>query len=110
MAQAQYVALTTINSQQSGWDVVLVGEPGESRKTVEERAMRAICGDQWDHAKDIYVDTELKNLQVASKSEAARRFPRAWAWWNSPERLEADAMEAEAQAEAEAQLSAWEAQ
>ena len=71
---AQYVALTTHGS---GWWVVLVGEKGESKAIVEERALRDICGDQWDKAKDIVVDTECKNLQVVSMSAARRAFPRA---------------------------------
>jgi hypothetical protein len=73
-SERQYVALTT---QGSGYWVVVMGEPGETREAVEERASRQICGDQWDQAKDIYVDTQLKNLQIHSLSAAKRAFPKA---------------------------------
>lgn len=70
----RYVALTTLGG---GFYVSLMGEPGQDKDAVEERAMRLICGDQWDKAKDIQTDTELKNLQVLSVSAARRAFPKA---------------------------------
>lgn len=77
MTQAQYVALTTHGG---GWWVELVGEPGEGRDGVEQRALREIAGDKWDTLEplDIYQDTERKNLVVVSKSKAERNFRRAW--------------------------------
>lgn len=74
LKNARYVALTT---RGSGWWVVVAGEAGESRETVEERASRDICGDNWDKAKTIEQDTDLKNLQVLSYSAAKRAFPQA---------------------------------
>lgn len=73
-SERQYVALTTYGS---GWWVVVAGEPGEAKAAVEERALRDICGDNWDQAKTIQQDTEMKNLQVVSMSAARRAFPRA---------------------------------
>ena len=71
---ARYVALTTHGAN---WWVVLAGENGQSKAEVEELAMRKICGDEWDKAKSIETDTELKNLHVVSQSAARRAFPRA---------------------------------
>jgi hypothetical protein len=73
-ATRRYVALTTHGG---GWWVVGAGEAGESREQVEERAQRDICGGNWDQAKTIEQDTELKNLQVVSYSAAKRAFPKA---------------------------------
>lgn len=73
-SERRYVALTT---RGSGWWVVLVGEAGETKEVVEERALRDICGDNWDKAKTIEQDTEMKNLQVVSMSAAKRAFPKA---------------------------------
>ena len=75
----RYYALSATGT--NDWSVEAEGEPGEAKAAVEERAMRAICGSQWDQPKDIYVDTLVKNLLVISKSQAHRRFPTAmWAW------------------------------
>lgn len=73
-ATRRYVALVTHGG---GWWVVIAGETGESREQVEARAQRDICGDNWDRAKTIEQDTELKNLQVVSYSAAKRAFPKA---------------------------------
>jgi len=74
LKNAQYVALTTHGS---GWWVVFVGAVGQAKTEVEELASRKVCGDQWDKAKDIYVDTEMKNLQIMSMSAARLAFPKA---------------------------------
>lgn len=79
----RYVALTTHGS---GWWVVVMGEPGESREQVEERALRDICGDNWDRAKTIEQDTEMKNLQVVSYSAAKRAFPKAMSHFDYAEK------------------------
>lgn len=73
-SERRYVALTTHGS---GWWVVVMGDAGESKAAVEERALRDICGDNWDQAKTIEQDTEMKNLQVVSLSAAKRAFPKA---------------------------------
>jgi len=73
-SERRYVALTTHGN---GWWVVLAGEPGEDKASVEDRASRDICGMFWDKAKPIDVDTEMKNLQVVSYSAAKRAFPKA---------------------------------
>ena len=75
LKNAQYVALTTHGP--NGWYVVLLGEPGQSKAKVEELATRQICGNQWDKPKDIFADTEMKNLQAVSASAARRAFPKA---------------------------------
>ena len=71
---ARYVALTTHGAS---WWVVLMGEAGQSKAEVKELASRKICGDEWDKAKSIEVDTEMQNLHVVSQSAARRAFPRA---------------------------------
>lgn len=70
----RYVALTSHGGK---WWVVVAGEPGMSREQVQERAMRDICGENWDKAKTIEQDTELKNLVIQSYSAAKRAFPKA---------------------------------
>lgn len=66
-----YLALTTINFQQNGYKVV--GQ-GVSKEVVRRQAEDEIIGNQKNQAKDIYTDTELKNLIVVSKSYAKRKF------------------------------------
>ena len=79
-AQPLYVAFTTQNEQMSGWRVVATGA---IKSEVQANAEREICGDQWDGPKDIYVDTELKNLTVVSKSQALRNpaFRGVYRFW-----------------------------
>lgn len=57
-----YSAFTTTGS---GYRFVC---SGEDKSQVRDEAERTICGDQWDQAKDIWVDTELKNLIVVPAS------------------------------------------
>ena len=73
-SERRYVALTTHGA---GWWVVLAGEPGEDKASVEDRALRDICGSNWDKPKTIEQDTEMKRLQIVSYSAAKRAFPKA---------------------------------
>lgn len=68
---ATYVAVTTTNAQQNGWREVITGS---DKAEVQEKAERQICGNQYDGPKDIYTQTELRNLRVVSKTEAKRTF------------------------------------
>lgn len=72
----QYVALSSEDGGAT-WFVVLVGERSEGKQSVEDRAERSICGDQCDQAKDIYADTQLKNLVTLPLSSARRRYGMA---------------------------------
>jgi len=76
---ATYYAITTINAQH-GWEVVC---SGSDKAVVRELAEREICGDQWDHVKDIYVQTKLKNLAVLSKTDMQRRQPATLRNWQN---------------------------
>jgi hypothetical protein len=65
--QAQYVALTT---KGGGHWVVLVGEKGESRDSVYQRART--------HVSRSSTDDEVNNLIVMSVSATRRAYPEAW--------------------------------
>jgi hypothetical protein len=60
---AQYVAITTVNAQQSGWDVLA---RGTDKDAVRQEAWDSIVG------SDIYADTYRKNLTVLSLTKARR--------------------------------------
>ena len=81
-----YVALTTTGP--GGWFVQTMGQPGETREQVEQKAKREICGAKWDtdEALDIFEDTMMKNLVTLSQSAAKRGFPRAMRFYD--DRLE----------------------
>lgn len=70
----RYVALTT---QGSGWWVVCVGEPGESREEIERRAIDQLQKDA-NGENGTYYDTWRKNLAVMTLSAVRRAFPQAW--------------------------------
>lgn len=70
MTKKKYVAVTTVNVQ-DGWREVA---RGSDRAQVTETAEKRICGNQWNEVKDIYVDTQLKNLRVVSATKAKRVF------------------------------------
>lgn len=72
-----YVALTTTGGS---WYVEAMGEPGESKEAVEAKAVEKIRSQHPDPARDIYTQTELKNLIVLSKSAAMRSFSKAMRW------------------------------
>lgn len=63
---AEYVAISTINAQMSGWDVLARG--------IDKGAVEATGYDQIDvlypNRTDIYGDTLRKNLMVVSLSKA----------------------------------------
>ena len=72
------MALTT---QGSGWWVVVMGDPGEARATVERRASDSLLASAGGDPTNIYNDTWQKNLQVLSYSAAMRAFPAAMRHW-----------------------------
>lgn len=76
---SQFVAFTTQNAAMSGWSVVYIGGSADTKPEVEAVATRIIVRGQEDQAKDIFVDTELKNLTVMTVPAARRRaeFRRA---------------------------------
>ena len=67
------------------YSIEYVGDAGESKDSVEEKAQRAICGDQWNNAKDIHTDTALKNLFVVTESAAKRSYSAAYNHYLMPE-------------------------
>lgn len=66
-----YVAVTTTNAQTNGWHEVA---RGADKQAVQAAAEQKIAGHQWDQQKDIYTETELRNLHVVSKTNAKRTF------------------------------------
>ena len=72
MTAALYIALTTTNAQQNGWKVLAYGLNADA---VEAKA-REIIGDPAGIApgsvRDIYAETEHKNLRVVSKTDAKK--------------------------------------
>ena len=60
---AEFIAISTINAQMSGWEVLA---RGADKATVHDEAWDSLVGD------DIYADTLRKNLRVVSKSAALR--------------------------------------
>ena len=72
MTAAIYIALTTTNAQQSGWKVIAYGEDVDA---VEAKA-RELIGDPAGltpgSVRDIYAETEHKNLRVVSKTAAKK--------------------------------------
>ena len=72
---ATYYALTTQNSQMSGWSIVA---HGTDQAAVREDAYRILSGrpdgDCSARVQDIYLDTELKNLRIVSKTRARRCY------------------------------------
>lgn len=76
--QTAYAAITTHNANGEGWNIVTLGYPGQSSDSVKYRAETLICGDQWDRAKNTYVDTELKNLRVLAQSRLPESLLRAY--------------------------------
>lgn len=60
---ATYVAISTINAQLSGWDVLA---RGSDKSAVEQQAWDGISG------SDIYADTLRKNLTVVSLTKARK--------------------------------------
>lgn len=83
---ATYLALTTLNSQTSGWSVLAYGEGGKDMKARVEEAARAQIGDiRTDYGTDIYAETKHKNLRVVSKTTAKRKygidFDKPEHWW-----------------------------
>lgn len=63
-----YVALSTINAQASGWDVLARG----TDKTAVERAADERIAAEYPNPTDIYRDTLQKNLTVVSLTQARR--------------------------------------
>lgn len=63
---AEYVAISTINAQMSGWDVLA---RGSDKSAVEQAGYDRIGADYPDHT-DIYSDTLRKNLVTVSLSKA----------------------------------------
>lgn len=91
----QYVAIThtSINpwNHKPELEIVLIGDAGESKESVEEQAQRKICGEEWGREKDIYVDTELKNLFIVSLGAAKRSYSRVLnAYYDSWEAVAAE--------------------
>ena len=60
---ATYIALSTINAQASGWEVLA---RGSVKSMVEECAWASIVG------SDIYADTLRKNLTIVSLTKARK--------------------------------------
>lgn len=65
---ATYVALSTINAQMSGWQVLA---RGTDKAAVEQAADAAIAAEHVDPT-NIYRDTLSKNLRVVSLTNARR--------------------------------------
>lgn len=71
---AEYVAVSTTNAQQNGWEAIVTGN---NKKAIEEAAKRRIESDHTVRSTntiDIYGETLLRNLRVVSKSEAKRKY------------------------------------
>ncbi|MDE2096741.1 MAG: hypothetical protein KGL39_05785 [Patescibacteria group bacterium] len=66
----RYYAFTSQNVQMSGYTFVT---DGTDKAQTREAAEKQIAGDQLNAAKDIYVDTELKNLIVVPESTMQKR-------------------------------------
>jgi hypothetical protein len=69
--QYTYVALTTTNPQ-TGWSIVAVGHNKTEVKDFSENKLHHDV--EPGHVRDIYADTELKNLRVVSKTKAIREY------------------------------------
>ena len=67
---ATYIALTTTNAQQNGFEIIAAGP----NKAKVEEAAKSIIG-----TGDIYRETEQKNLVVVSKTAAKRNYGIDWA-------------------------------
>jgi hypothetical protein len=70
MSKKTYVAVTT-TTPQHGWKEVATGS---NKEQLRDEAERKIAGNQWNTVKDIYVQTELTNLRVVSRTDAKRKF------------------------------------
>lgn len=62
-----FYALTSTNPA-AGYDIIAVAS---DRATAQQRADAALTGDR---TRDIYLDTQLKNLVVVSRTTALRRY------------------------------------
>lgn len=65
-----YVAVTTTNPQH-GWKQIAIGS---DKDAVRDEAEHRIAGHVWNEVKDIYMQTELTNLRVVSKTVAKRQY------------------------------------
>lgn len=64
-----YIALTTTNYQQNGYKEIV---RGNNKEAVRNEAEIKIVGGQVNQVKDIYTQTELRNLIVVSKTKAKK--------------------------------------
>jgi len=74
-----YIALTTYNSQMSGYNIILAA--GHGKKAVREAAYEIIG----DTGRSIYADTEFKNMVVVSRSKAKRLYGFDFDEWPGPQ-------------------------
>jgi len=74
-----YIALTTYNSQMSGYNIILAA--GHDKGKVQEAAYEIIG----DTGRSIYADTEFKNLVVVSRTKAKRLYKFDFDEWPGPQ-------------------------
>lgn len=71
---ATYYALTTLNEQTNGWDIVALGADKAATLEAAYADIYRRNGSGPNRVHDIYTDTELKNLVVVSQTVARRRY------------------------------------